>query len=180
MIPTQGKTVSVKENIIYSLKQSRRMLDGLIDSMKSDSDWTYQACPNANHPLWVVGHLGLADNMFLTRLEESAGNKPDGWDDLFWFGSEVHAEADKYPSPKETVAYCQERREKLLAKIETLPEEFFTSPTPDEGMFADAPNMASMLMFIPYHEGVHSGQFTIAHRGLGNEPMLKPKQEAAS
>ena len=173
--------MSVKENIIYSLKQSRRMLDGLIDSMKSDSDWTYQACPKANHPLWVVGHLGLADNMFLSKLDESAGNKPEGWDELFWFGSEIHADAAKYPSPKETVAYCQERREKLLAKIETLPEDFFSSPTPDEGMFADAPNMASMLMFIPYHEGVHSGQFTIAHRGLGNEPMFKPQpQEAAS
>ena len=35
-------------------------------------------------------------------------------------------------------------------------------------------------MFIPYHEGIHTGQFTIAHRGLGNEPMFQPApQEAA-
>lgn len=173
--------MSIKANIIFSLNQSRRMLEGLIDAMKSPSDWTYQACPNANHALWVVGHLGLADNMFLSRIDESAGNKPEGWDELFWFGSEVHAEADKYPSPEEAVAYCRERRETLLAKIGTLPEEFFGQPTPDEGMFADAPNMASMLLFIPYHEGIHTGQFTIAHRGLGHEPMYKPEpQESAS
>lgn len=173
--------MSAKENILYSLTRSRRMLDGLIDSMNSPEDWVYQACPNANHPLWVVGHLGLADNMFLSKLDESQGSKPEGWDELFWFGSEVHADAGKYPSPEETIAYCRERRQKLTATIENLPEEFFQQATPDEGMFADAPNMAAMLEFIPYHEGVHSGQFTIAHRGLGNEPMLKPEpQQAAS
>ena len=166
--------MSVKENIVYSLQWSRKMLDGLIESMKSADDWMHQVCAKANHPLWVVGHLGLADNMFLSLLDESAGSKPDGWDELFWFGSEVHSEADKYPSPEEAVAYCRERREKLMAKIETLPEEFFSSPTPDEGMFAEAPNMTSVLMFISYHEGLHTGQFTLAHRALGNAPMFKP------
>jgi uncharacterized damage-inducible protein DinB len=173
--------MSLKATVLFSLNQSRRMLEGLIDAMTSIDDWTYQACPNANHPLWVVGHLGLADNMFLSRIDESLGNKPEGWDKLFWFGSEVHPEADKYPSPDETVAYCRERREALLAKVEALADEFFIQPTPEEGMFAEAPNMASMLLFISYHEGIHTGQFTIAHRGLGHEPMHKPSpQEIAS
>lgn len=172
--------MSIKENILYSLAQSRRMLDGMIDAMNTREDWLFQTHPKANHPLWVVAHLGMADNMFLTRLDESAGAPKEGWDELFWFGSEIHGDSDKYPSTDEVLSYARERREKLLAKIETLTDEFLASPTPDEGMFADAPNMAQMLLFISYHEGVHSGQFSIAHRGLGYEPMFKPNPEPAS
>lgn len=171
--------MSIKANIQYSLVQSRKMLDGLIEAMKTREDWLYQAHPTANHPLWIVGHLGLADNMFLKRLDPEAGDDR-GWDDVFWFGSEIHSDSSKYPETEEVVNYCRERRAKLVETIENLPDEFFDSPTPDEGMFADAPNMAQMLLFIAYHEGIHSGQFTIAHRGLGNNPMYQPNPEVTS
>lgn len=171
--------MSIKQNVVYSLTQSRKMLEGLIESMKTREDWLYQTHPTANHPLWVVGHLGLADNMFLKRLDPSAGDDKD-WDEAFWFGSEIHAESDRYPDTEEVVNYCRERRAKLMETIEGLTDEFLTSPTPDEGMFAEAPNMAQMLIFIAYHEGVHTGQFTIAHRGLGNPPMFQPNPEPAA
>jgi len=167
--------MSLKACTIFAIKQSRKMVEDLIASMGSTDQWVYQACPKANHGLWVVGHLGLADNMFLSMLDDSAtSNKPEGWDECFWFGSEAHGDASKYPAPEEVVAYFRERREKLLAALEGCSEEFLAGPTPDEGMFADAPCMASMLIFVAYHEGIHTGQFTVAHRGLGNEPMMKP------
>ena len=80
----------------------------------------------------------------------------------------------KYPSSDEVLSFFRERREKLLAAIEGLSDEFLNSPTPNEGMFADAPNMAQMLIFTSYHEGIHSGQLSIAHRGLGNAPLFQP------
>lgn len=172
--------MSVKDNILYSLAQSRRMMEGLMAAMNSPEDWFYQAHSKANHPLWIVGHIGLADNMFLSRLDPEADSKPEGWDELFWFGSEIHSDASRYPDVETVVNYCKERRASLLKAIEGLSDDFFSSPTPDEGMFADAPNMAQMLMFISYHEGVHTGQFTIAHRGLGHEPMFKPNPEAVA
>ncbi len=170
--------MSVKENVLYSLQQSRKMMEGLMAAMSDQEDWMYQAHPKANHPLWIVGHIGLADNMFLTRLNPEADNKPEGWDELFWFGSEVQTDASKYPDVDTVVNYCRERRASLVSAIEGLTEEFLMGPTPDEGMFSDAPNMAQMLIFISYHEGVHTGQFTIAHRGLGHDPMFQPTPEA--
>lgn len=150
------------------------MLDGLVAKMNSDSDWMYQAHPKANHPLWVIGHTALADNMFLAQIDESKNNKPEGWDEVFWFGSEIYSDASKYPEISEVVSYYQERRETLIKEIENIDEEFLTKPTPDEGMFADAPNMAQLFFFAAYHEGLHTGQFTIASRGLGNDPLFTP------
>ena len=171
--------MSIKQNIVYSLNQSRKMLDGLIDTMSSREDWLHQVHPKANHPLWVVGHLGLADNMFVKRLDADAGDDKD-WDEVFWFGSEIYSDSEKYPETDEVLSYCHERRAKLMAAVDAATDDFLLSPTPDEGMFADAPNMAQMLLFIAYHEGIHTGQFTIAHRALGNEPMFKPNPQAAS
>ena len=73
----------LKDNILFAMNQSRRMLEGLIGSMNSVDDWVFQTHPKANHGLWIVGHLGLADNMFLTRLDESAGSKQAGWTSCF-------------------------------------------------------------------------------------------------
>ena len=171
--------MSIKENVLYSLIQSRRMLTGLIEAMDTREDWLFQVHPQANHPLWVLGHLGLADNMFLKRLDPESGDDKD-WDELFWFGSDLYSDSSKYPATEEVLNYCIERRARLLETIEGLSDEFLNSPTPEDGMFADAPNMAQMLLFISYHEGIHSGQFTIAHRGLGNEPMFKPSPEVVS
>ena len=38
---------------------------GMIKSLDTPEEWVHQVHPKANHPLWVVGHLGLADNFFL-------------------------------------------------------------------------------------------------------------------
>lgn len=170
--------MAVKDNIVYSLNQSRKMLDGLIDAMSSREDWLYQVHPKANHPLWVVGHLGLADNMFIKRLNPEAGDDKN-WDEQFWFGSEISGDPTYYPETEEVIEYCRERRARLMELIEGLTDEFLNSPTPDEGMFSEAPNMAQMLIFIAYHEGIHTGQFTIAHRGLGNQPMFRPEPQPA-
>ena len=172
--------MSIKQNILYSLNQSRRMMDGLVDSLANQDDWMYQAHPKANHPLWIVGHIGLADNSFLSRLAPEKDNQPEGWTELFWFGSEVSPDSAKYPPPEEVVAYFRERRKELLKAIEGLNDDFLLSPTPEEGMFSDAPNMAQMLFFIAYHEGVHTGQLTVAHRGLGHDPLFKPTPEVTA
>lgn len=163
-----------KANILYAMQQSRLMLEGMIAKMKSDTDWMYQAHPSANHPLWVVGHVALADNMFAALIDENLKKLPEGWEEVFWFGSEISGDRSKYPPTEEVLAYARDRREVLVKAIEAASEEYFEGPTPEEGMFAEAPNMAGIFYFVAYHEGLHTGQFSIANRGLGNDPLFTP------
>ncbi len=93
---------------------------------------------------------------------------------------QIHSDSSKYPDTLEVVNYCRQRRAKLMETIEGLSDEFLEGPAPNEGMFADAPNLAQMLFFISYHEGIHTGQFTIAHRGLGHKPMFQPNPQVAT
>jgi hypothetical protein len=159
------------------------MTDGLIAALKSDDDWFYQAHPVANHPLWIVGHLALADNLFASKFRPDTGHKPEGWDELFWFGSEISDDRQKYPPPQDVVAYFRERRENLLRVLDELSDTELAAPAPsaeERSPIAGAPDMGQLFLFAAYHEGMHSGQFTVAHRGLGNSPLLHPQKVASA
>ena len=165
--------MSLKQNVIYSLNQSRGMLNRLVDSLNSPEDWFYQPFPAANHPLWIVGHLALADQRFAAQISGQQPESKPGWDELFWFGSEIQSDQEKYPPIDEVVNFFHEQRENLMKVIDQTDDDFFTQPPP-EGRFSDAPNMGQMLIFASFHEGMHLGQFTVAHRGLGHSPLLQP------
>lgn len=165
----------LKAHARYALENARRITEGLIDAFKTDDDWFYQSHPKANHAMWIIGHLGLADNMFASRFRPDVASKPDGWDEVFWFGSELKSDRSAYPARDDVLAYFRQRREALMEVLEQLTDEELQEPAPPAGErspIAGAPCIGHLLLFAAYHEGIHSGQLTIAHRGLGNPPMF--------
>lgn len=169
--------MDLKAHAKYSLERARWMTEQMIESFKTADDWFYQSHPKANHAMWIVGHLGLADNMFLSRFQEELANKPDGWDDLFWFGSELK-DRSAYPASDEVLSYFRVRRETLMKVVAGVTDEQLSAPAPgpDEmSPIAGAPCIGHILLFAAYHEGMHCGQLTVAHRGIGNDPLFAPK-----
>ena len=174
--------MSAKAYAKQSLGMARMMTEGMIESLKSEDDWFYQAHPKANHPLWIIGHLGLADNAFAAKFRPEGDHKPDGWDELFWFGSEISSDRSKYPAPETVLAYFRERRENLLDVLDQASEEELSAAAPpadERSPIAGAPDVSQLFVFAAYHEGVHSGQLSVAHRGLGNPPMYQPQSVPA-
>ena len=167
--------MDIKAHARKSLETSRWLMESIIETLKDD-DWFYQAHDKANHPLWIIGHLALADNMFGSQFREDKASKPDGWDDLFWFGSELK-ERSAYPAVDEVLAYFRDRREMFLAVLDDVTEEELAAPAPPEGAgspIAGAPCIGHLFLFAGVHEAVHFGQLTVAHRGLGNPPLFTP------
>lgn len=174
--------MSTKETAKHGLIQSRKMIEGVIQGLKSDSDWFYQPAEKTNHAMWVIGHLALADNMFASKFREETSNEPEGYKEMFWFGSEPTADQSRYPAVSEVLSYFRERRENLLNVLEGLSDEELAAAGPPAdagGPLAGAPSMAQAFHFAAYHEGIHTGQMTVCHRGLGNPPMYKPEDEPA-
>lgn len=169
--------MDLKTHAKYSLERSRWLTEQLLESFKTEDDWFYQAHPDANHAMWIVGHLGLADNMFASRFREQLASKPDGWDDLFWFGSELKSDRSAYPPNEEVLAYFRDRRQTLLNMIDDLTDEELAAPAPppnEPSPIAGAPCIGHILLFAASHESIHAGQLTVARRGLGNAPLFSP------
>jgi len=164
-----------KAHARHLLGLSRRITEGVITALKSEDDWFFKAHATANFPLWIVGHLALADNMFVSRFRPHLATKPEGWDELFWFGSKHSLDRGVYPSPEIVLAYFRDRRETLLKVLDEVTEEELNRPAPPAGQkspIAGAPNIGHLFLFAAMHESLHGGQLTIAHRGLGHAPLF--------
>jgi uncharacterized damage-inducible protein DinB len=165
--------MQLKAHARFALEFSRRLLEGILSELEG-SDWFYQAHEKSNYPLWVVGHLGLADNMFINRFRPERVKKPEGWDALFWFGSQM-LPSTAYPPVDEVLAYFRERRQALLQLLEELTDAELDAPAPAPGErspIAGAPSIGQLFLFASQHESLHAGQLTIAHRAVGKAPLI--------
>jgi hypothetical protein len=167
--------MELRDHARHALIFSRRLLEAMLSSFKTPDDWLFQVHPKANHALWIAGHLALVDNSFVGKFRPALARKPEGWDALFSFGSQPKPTPEIYPPPEELVAYLRERRETLLGVLEDLREEELRGPAPAAGErspLAGAPSIGHGFFFLAFHEGMHSGQLTLAHRALGNAPIV--------
>jgi len=170
-----------KAHAKYMLEKARWMTEQMLESFTSEDDWFYQSHEKANHAMWIVGHLALADNMFASKFREATASKPAGFDELFWFGSELQDDRSKYPSKEEVLAYFRDRRDNLMKVVDELSEEELSAAGPgaeEMSPIAGAPSIGQLLIFAAYHEGMHTGQLSVAHRGIGQGPSFAPKPAA--
>jgi uncharacterized damage-inducible protein DinB len=167
--------MELRDHARHLLQFSRRLSEGLLGSFKTPEDWLFQIHPKANHALWITGHLALVDNAFINRFRPALATKPEGWDSLFGFGSQPKPEASLYPDADAVLAYFRDRREALLRVLDEVSEDELRAPAPEAGQrspIAGAPSIGHAFIFIAYHEGMHSGQLTVAHRALGHAPLI--------
>ncbi|RIK74560.1 MAG: DinB family protein [Planctomycetota bacterium] len=167
--------MELRDHARHLLQFSRKFTERLLECFKTPDDWVFQIDPKVNHAMWIAGHLALVDNSFICRFRPDRGRKPEGWDRLFGFGSQPQPAAAAYPSPPEVLAYLRERRQALLEVLEEMTEDELRAPAPapsERSPIAGAPSVGHGFLFIGYHEGLHSGQLTVAHRALGNAPVI--------
>ena len=169
--------MDLKSHIRHSLVTARRMTESILNAFQTEDDWLFQLHSQTNHALWIVAHLGLADNLFASKFRPQVASKPEGWDRLFWFGSQLQTDRSVYPSSSEVLAYFRERRDALSRVVEEISEEELAQPAPppdDPGPFAGAPCIGYILLFCARHESFHAGQLAMNHRALGHPPLYTP------
>jgi hypothetical protein len=173
--PAKVYLMELRNHARHALAFSRRLSSGLLASFKTPEDWVFQIHPKANHALWIAAHIGMGDNSIVGRFRQDLTKKPDGWNELFWFGSQPRADASVYPAAEEVVSYYHDRRGVLLRVLDELSDETLRSPAPTTGErspIAGAPSIGHLFIFASQHEAMHSGQLTVAHRALGHAPLL--------
>jgi hypothetical protein len=163
--------MALKERFEARLKAARKYSEGLLSNFKTPEQWTHQVHPQANHALWFAGHMGVTDNFFLSVLDRTKCRELPGYNDKFGVGSQPTSDPRCYPPPEEVLAYMRERREALFCVLASLAEEDLSRPTP-QGAPDFLSDFASVFETAIWHEGLHSGQVSVAHRALGNRPLI--------
>ena len=153
------------------LENVREMSEGFLQSFETPEQWTHQVDPSANHALWFAGHMGIADNYFISTLDPDKAQDAAGYSEIFGMGSQPTSDIEAYPPVDEVLVYMRGRRKVLLEILSGMSDEALAQPTP-EGAPDMWPDMASIFEMAIWHEALHAGQVSVARRSLGNHPLF--------
>ncbi|MBL8829377.1 MAG: DinB family protein [Planctomycetaceae bacterium] len=163
--------MSSKECLERQLVKAREYTEKMLADFKTPADWTHQVHKNANHALWFVGHMCASDNFFISVVAPERAVKLPFTDDQFGMGSQPVSDAAAYPPPDEVLTLMRERRATLLDCLAKLDEADLAKPTPKE--LADfCPTIGGIFEMAVWHEGLHSGQVSVARRAIGAKPVF--------
>lgn len=157
--------MSVKERTEAQLKHARGFSENLLKSFKTPEQWTHQVHGNANHALWFAGHMGTVDNFMISLIDPSKAVDKPGYNETFGMGSQPTSNPDDYPPVEEVLEFMRERRTVLMDLLDSLEEEDFTKETPESAPDF-LPDYGSVFQVCAWHEGLHSGQVTVARRAI--------------
>ncbi|MBI3463339.1 MAG: DinB family protein [Planctomycetes bacterium] len=162
--------MGVKQRLYCQLKRARDYSEGLLAAFKSPQEWVHQVHPNANHALWFAGHMATSDNFFLSLVAPDKTDTKPQFQSCFGMGSQPTANLGDYPDPEEVLGYMRDRRRQLMQVLEGLGEDDLSRSLP-QGAPDFLSDFASVFELAIWHEGLHSGQVSVARRSLGNAPL---------
>jgi len=164
-------STNTKECLHRQLTRARAFTEKLLSDFHTPEEWTHQVHKNANHALWFAGHMAIVDNFFVSVLDPSRVARRPELEEHFGMGSTPVADPAAYPSPEEVLTLMRERRATLMEIFNDLSEDQLAEPTPPQfkDLFATKGGVFELAV---WHEGLHSGQVSVARRAIGNSPVL--------
>ena len=165
--------MSAKQRLLKQLRSAREYSLSLLADFTTPEQWTHQVHSHANHALWFAGHMAMADNFFLSNVApERVVTNPE-FEKAFGTGSQPTNNPADYPPADAVLAVMRERRQTLLDVLEGMDEAQLETPLPKAR--ADfLPDVGSVFEMAVWHEGLHSGQLSVARRAMGHGPKQNP------
>ncbi len=159
------------EFIVRSLNASGEMLKMTLADM-SDADLLTRPCPSANHPLWQLGHLCVAETNLLNGFKPNCMPElPSGFADRFANKKTNNIDDPKLLATKQQVVdLFVKTRQATIAAVQTLSESDLDKPAPEQfrKFFA---TIGDLVNLQTTHVMMHLGQIQVARRKLG-KPVL--------
>lgn len=163
--------MSLVQRYQRQLQGAREMSEALLAAFKTPEDWTRQVHSQCNHALWFAGHMASTDNFFLSLIAPEKAIDLANLQPLFGMGSHPTSNPADYPPPEQIVSVMRERRQKLLEVLAGLQDADLSRPLP-KGTPDFLSDVGSVFEMAIWHEGVHSGQLSVARRALGFQPLM--------
>lgn len=155
---------------LAALAFSRQALIALIDALPEDKI-LHQPCPEANHAMWILGHLACTDEFFMNKVDDRPFNKFEDWKGKFFMNSKPTTNAADYPPFAEVKEVLANNREAVISCFKKMDEAKLREPLPDD-LQSFAPSHAALIPTIAWHEGMHTGQLTVIRKSLGLAPVF--------
>jgi hypothetical protein len=126
-----------------------------------------------NHPLWIIGHLAVAEGS-IPQILFGETNPVEPWGPLFGRGSTPTDDAGAYPSFDEVLATYRDLRAKDLARLEEIGEAGLDRAprAVPPGFENEMRTVGQTLLTMAMHQMIHLGQLADTRRAAGRAPFI--------
>lgn len=163
--------MDLRERLTRALVTGRGLTEKLLADVTTPEQWLTSIVDGGNHPLWIAGHLAVADDAFVRMVCEDRSRRRDDYRKAFGKGSQPVPDLQAYDDPENVLAYLRDRRAALLETLAELPESAFEQPLPESAP-AIMYDVASVFHMAAWHEALHTGQLTTIRRSFGLGPIV--------
>jgi uncharacterized damage-inducible protein DinB len=155
----------MKDKILYFLEISMGMVQNTIADLTPE-ELLMRPVPNANHPLWQLGHL-LSTELEFIKMCDPTLELPVPEEFIKRFSKD---QKEDFPSKETLVTYLTDTRMKMIEVVKGLTDADLDKPT--QGPMAGfMPTLGHMLILQLAHASMHLGQIQVVRRKLG-KPIL--------
>lgn len=164
--------MTAKDTVVMSLETAKNWLMTLVSDVRN-APLAFPTAKGGNHPLWVVGHLALAEGSLVRGFIQGEANPLAQWESLFGMNSQPVADASKYPSIDELIAALEKERAHTLQLVASLSDADLDRPSKAPPEFASMfGTVGQCLTMTALHMTFHAGQVADARRQLGRPPVF--------
>jgi hypothetical protein len=163
--------MNTMESISRGLNNSAEMLKSTVADF-TDGELLTRPCPGANHPLWQLGHLCVAEtNLVNTVNPGSIPELPAGFAARFENKKTNHVDDPAQLATKQQVMDLFTKiRAATIASLAKLSEADLDAPSPEK-FRQRLPKVGDVYALNIGHVMMHLGQIQVARRKLG-KPIL--------
>lgn len=166
--------MTIPEALTVQLEGTRDWTRKLLADLTGD-DWLFQPQPGLAHPLWLAGHLAVAQHLLIHVRCLNAPVLDDEFVAHFPIGAPVNSAAEHaYPPPTEVLKVLDDVHAKTLAAVRGMSEDLLAQPAFGKGGVVH-PHYRDKLGAVSHcdrHEAFHAGQLATIRRLLG-KPFLR-------
>ncbi len=138
----------------------------------TDEEMMHRPDPAANHIKWQVGHLIASENHMINQvLPGSLPDLPEGFADRYNKEASRNDDPAAFDSKADLMKLHEQQRVATLAALQTVSDEDFDKPAPEE-LRSYAPTVGHVFLMQDTHWMMHAGQWAVVRRQLGREPLF--------
>lgn len=160
----------ILETNLVALEFSRYFANAMLDAIPEDK-LCYQPIPDANHALWVMGHLACTDEFFMQVCGGPWNQRFEQLKAVFFMGSKPVSDPGAHPPVAEVREWFQDSRARMIEWLKGQTMEELATPLP-EFLQRAAADRLKLIARLAVHESAHAGQLTVVRKSLGLAPVF--------
>ncbi len=157
------------------MDDTRRWLLLLVEDIEGQ-EWGFQPAPGMAHPLWLCGHVAVAQNLLIFNRCLGTSELDDEFISQFPLRQPVKVMAEHpFPTPAEVIKVMSDMHARAVQVVRRLTDEFLAEPAYGKDETTINPHYrdkCGAIAHVARHEAFHAGQIASIRRLLG-KPFLR-------